>query len=110
MLKLIIFGPPSAGKGTQAQRLSKKYGLPQVSTGDLLREAVAKKTGAQYFRATDTKALEKIYEQINAMEKTEVLVTEYTDYFEIYPWLVLPGLALIALECLLRNTVLRQIP
>lgn len=44
MLKLIIFGPPSAGKGTQAQRLSKEYGLPQVSTGDLLREAVAKQT------------------------------------------------------------------
>ncbi len=44
MLKLIIFGPPSAGKGTQAQKLSKKYGIPQVSTGDLLREAVAKQT------------------------------------------------------------------
>ncbi len=44
MLKLIIFGPPSAGKGTQAQRLSKEYGIPQVSTGDLLREAVAKQT------------------------------------------------------------------
>lgn len=44
MLKLIIFGPPSAGKGTQAQRLSKKYGIPQIATGDLLREAVAKKT------------------------------------------------------------------
>jgi len=43
-MKLIIFGPPSAGKGTQAQRLSKKYGIPQVATGDLLREAVAKKT------------------------------------------------------------------
>lgn len=43
-MKLIIFGPPSAGKGTQAQKLSKKYGIPQVSTGDLLREAVAKQT------------------------------------------------------------------
>lgn len=44
MLKLIIFGPPSAGKGTQAQRLSQRYGIPQIATGDLLREAVAKQT------------------------------------------------------------------
>jgi adenylate kinase len=43
-MKLIIFGPPSAGKGTQAQKLSKKYGIPQVATGDLLRKAVADKT------------------------------------------------------------------
>ena len=43
-MKLVIFGPPSAGKGTQAQRLSKKYGIPQIATGDLLREHVAKKT------------------------------------------------------------------
>jgi len=43
-MKLVIFGPPSAGKGTQAQRLSHQYGIPQVSTGDLLRKAVADKT------------------------------------------------------------------
>lgn len=44
MLKLITFGPPSAGKGTQAQRLSERYDIPQIATGDLLREAVAKQT------------------------------------------------------------------
>jgi len=44
MMKLVIFGPPSAGKGTQAQKLSKRYGIPQIATGDLLREHVAKKT------------------------------------------------------------------
>ena len=43
-MKLVIFGPPSAGKGTQAQKLSQRYGLPQVSTGDLLRKAVADHT------------------------------------------------------------------
>lgn len=43
-MKLVIFGPPSAGKGTQAQKLAEKYGIPQVATGDLLREQVAKKT------------------------------------------------------------------
>jgi adenylate kinase len=44
IMKLVIFGPPSAGKGTQAQKLSKQYGIPQVATGDLLRKAVADKT------------------------------------------------------------------
>ena len=43
-MRLVIFGPPSAGKGTQAQKLSKNYGIPQIATGDLLREHVAKKT------------------------------------------------------------------
>ena len=43
-MKLVIFGPPSAGKGTQAQKLSKQYGMPQVATGDLLRKAVADRT------------------------------------------------------------------
>ena len=43
-MKLVVFGPPSAGKGTQAQKLSQKYGIPQVSTGDLLRKAVAGQT------------------------------------------------------------------
>jgi adenylate kinase len=43
-VKLIFIGPPGSGKGTQAKRLSSRFGVPHISTGDMLREAIAEGT------------------------------------------------------------------
>jgi adenylate kinase len=43
-MRIILFGPPGSGKGTQADLVEKRYGLPKVSTGDILRQAVREGT------------------------------------------------------------------
>jgi adenylate kinase len=54
-MRIVMLGAPGSGKGTQAQRIQKDHGLPQVSTGDLLRRAVADKMplGQQAKKAMD---------------------------------------------------------
>ncbi len=41
---VVLFGPPAAGKGTQAKRIHEKYGVAHLSTGDMLRAAIAQGT------------------------------------------------------------------
>jgi adenylate kinase len=43
-MRLVLLGPPGAGKGTQATRMAKRFAIPQLSTGDMLREAVTSRS------------------------------------------------------------------
>ncbi|HJS21713.1 MAG TPA: adenylate kinase [Steroidobacteraceae bacterium] len=58
-MRIVLLGAPGSGKGTQSQQLARKYGAPQISSGDLLREAVARGTplGLQAKAAMDAGAL-----------------------------------------------------
>jgi adenylate kinase len=58
-VRVAFLGPPGAGKGTQARELAREWGVPQVATGDMLREAVAAKTplGLEAKRYMDQGAL-----------------------------------------------------
>lgn len=75
----------------------------------MLRE-IAEKTGGEYFRATDKLSLERIYEQIDKMEKSKVEKFDITHVHEEYLIYVLAAIALLVLEFLVKYIVLKRIP
>ncbi|MDA3953927.1 MAG: adenylate kinase [Bacteroidales bacterium] len=77
MLNIILFGPPGSGKGTQSKKITEKYNLVHISTGDALRNAIIKKTSlgieAQKLiddgnYVTDEMAIEIIKEELDNHE------------------------------------------
>jgi len=75
-----------------------------------LLQQIAEKTGGQYFRATDTTDLQRIYDHINQLEKSQIEITRYSEQIELMLWALLPALALVLSEQALSQTLFRRIP
>lgn len=86
------------------------FGLARVEIDEDLLRQIAEMTGGQYFRATSAESLERIYEEIDQLEKTEIEVTSIKRYSEQFHYFVLLAFLLILLELGLRYTLLRSIP
>lgn len=71
---------------------------------------IAEITGGQYFAAQNVEALQRVYDEIDAMERTEIDVQRYRRYEELFAGFLLPALFLLGLEKLLASTWLRRLP
>ncbi|MFQ5702756.1 MAG: VWA domain-containing protein [Gemmatimonadales bacterium] len=88
----------------------KRYVNVRVDIDEAPLKKAAALTGGKYFRATNSGSLEKIYEEIDRLEKTEIKVRNYTQYSELFPYPLGLALLLVLMEVTLSNTKLRKIP
>lgn len=107
------------GVGTRGKALSPvaiypngqyKYDYVDVDIDEPMMKRIAQMTGGRYFRATDEKKLQEIYQEIDRLEKTRVKVTEHSSHTEEYFTPLLTGCSLLFLSLLLGNTLLRTTP
>jgi Ca-activated chloride channel family protein len=87
-----------------------KYVYREVDIDEESLQKIAQKTGGQYFRATDSDSLAQIYKHIDALEKSEVELKEYSEYHEHFLWFLLPALLGLLGNIVLSQTVLKRFP
>src|ERR1051326_7275987 len=73
-------------------------------------QKIAERTHGKYYRADNTQRFQAIYAEIDKLEKTETEIKKFAHHHELFSWLISPGLGLVLLELLLRNTVWRRLP
>jgi Ca-activated chloride channel family protein len=88
----------------------KQYVYQKVDLDEETLKEIADITDGYYFRAKDASALERVYEQIDKLEKTEVKVKEFMEYEERFWWFLIAALALLLIEIILSQTRFRKIP
>jgi Ca-activated chloride channel homolog len=73
-------------------------------------QKIADRTGGKYYRADNAAHFQAIYAEIDKLEKTEKEVKKFAQHRELFAWAITPGLGLLLLEVLLRQTVWRRLP
>lgn len=112
-VKIYTIGVGKEGKApflVKDPLMGERYVYQRVDMDHETLKKIAKTTGGTFFVAQDIDSLEKIYEMIDTLEKTEVEVKRWAQYRELYPWLLLPASGLIALFILLSGTRLIRFP
>jgi Ca-activated chloride channel family protein len=84
--------------------------MATVDVDEKTLQAVADETGGQFYRATDTDSLRKIYEQINRFERSAQTVQKFEHTEELYRWTLFPSLGVLGLGLLLQQTRFRRLP
>jgi Ca-activated chloride channel family protein len=84
--------------------------MADVDVDEKTLQAIANETGGKFYRATDTDSLRKIYEEINRFEKSAQTVQRFEHIEELYPWALIPALALLGFGSVIQHTRLRRLP
>lgn len=86
------------------------FGMSKVNIDEKLLSEISTMTGGKYYRATDEAMLNRIYDQIDQLEKTEMEVNVFKRYKDIFLFPLMIAFGLLLLEFLFRQTVLRTLP
>lgn len=84
--------------------------LEESELDEKLLEQIAVATGGQFFRAGTSSDFQRIYFEIDALERSQIEVRTVVDYQEMAKWLLAPALLLLLLELWMRNTIFRRLP
>ncbi|MGH8024577.1 MAG: VWA domain-containing protein [Limisphaerales bacterium] len=97
--------------GLGNREIVERMGLPSgfLPDEDTLQK-ISQMTGGKFYRGDNSQKLREIYAEIDKMEKTEAVVSKYTQFRELFPWFVACGAGLLLLEVGLGQTVLRRLP
>lgn len=112
-VKIYTVGVGSKGKAPfliQHPLLGERYIYQHVDFDEDTLKFISKETNGIYFRAKDSKSLQKIYDTIDELEKTKVKVKTFAEYRELYIYLLAPSFLLLVIWVILSNTRFLRVP